>query len=67
VEKTCKIWRTTRAQRFECYCREFEMILESVGSQCNRSSAVVDLIGNEEFWGTVILARAFYTSWSCER
>jgi len=24
VEKTCKIWRTTRAQHFECYCREFE-------------------------------------------
>ena len=42
--------RTTRAQRFECYCREFEMILESIGSQCKyRSSAVVDLIGNEEF------------------
>jgi len=24
VEKCCKIWRTTRAQRVECYCREFE-------------------------------------------
>ena len=24
VEKTCKIRRTTRAKRFECYCREFE-------------------------------------------
>ena len=24
VEKTWKIWRATRAQRFECYCREFE-------------------------------------------
>ena len=24
VQKTSKIWRMTRAQRFECYCREFE-------------------------------------------
>ena len=24
VEKICKICRTTRTQRFECYCREFE-------------------------------------------
>jgi len=24
VVKTCKKWRTTRAQRFECYCREFK-------------------------------------------
>ena len=24
VEKTCKIWRASRAQRFECYCRKFQ-------------------------------------------
>ena len=24
VVKTCKKWRMTRAQRFECYCREFK-------------------------------------------
>ena len=34
----------------------------AIGSQCEcQSSAVVDLIGNEEFWETVILARAFCT------
>ena len=49
MKKTCKIWRTTRAQRFECYCREFETDT-GVVSQCKcRNSAVVDLIGNEEF------------------
>jgi len=45
VEKTRKIWRTTRAQRFECYCREFET---DTGVNC-QSTAVVNLKGNEEF------------------
>jgi len=52
VEKTCKIWRTTRAQRFVCCCREFgtDTGVNWNGSQCKcRSSAVVDLIGNDEF------------------
>jgi len=51
VVKTCKKWRMTRAQRFECYCREFKTDTGvNVGRQCKcRSSGVVDLIGNEEF------------------
>ena len=31
------------------------------------ASLVVDLIGNEEFWGTVILATALCTHWNGER
>jgi len=45
-----------------------KLIRESIGCQCRcRSSAVVDRIGNDEFWGTVILARALCTRSSRER